>query len=148
MVCNLVGTDKSSDINVTDVSKSDWYYDDVKTFLNRGYLWANNNLFCPDGEISLKDAVTVLYRICSAKKNDTKIDNLEAVVSELGIKSQLNGWEKEAFAYALKNKFLTEFYEVSDIGVQKGITRAEAAVLIYRLQNHLGITIDLDTEVQ
>ena len=148
MVCNLVGTDKSSDINVTDVSKSDWYYDYVKTFLNRGYLRANNNLFCPDGEISLKDAVTVLYRICSAKKNDTKIDNLEAVVSELGIKSQLNGWEKEAFAYALKNKFLTEFYEVSDIGVQKGITRAEAAVLIYRLQNHLGITIDLDTEVQ
>ena len=64
--------------------------------------------FIRTGEISLKDAVTVLHRICSAKKNDTKIDNLEAVVSELGIKSQLNGWEKEAFAYALKNKFLTE----------------------------------------
>lgn len=125
-------------VSLNDVSSADWYYKPVSTMYNMGYMMGYNGNFSPYGQITLKDAVITLYRICESKKNDVTVADRDAIISRLGINSGLTDWEKEAFAYTCENKFLNKFYEVSDIKLSEGLTRAEAAVLVYRLKSHLG----------
>lgn len=124
-----------------DVSPDDWYYKPVSAMYNMGYMQGYNGYFSPYGQITLKDAVITLYRICSSKKNDVTVADRDAIIARLGISSGITDWEKEAFAYTSENKFLNKFYEVSDIALSEGLTRAEAAVLVYRLKAHLGLSV-------
>ena len=124
-----------------DVSVSDWYFKPVGTMYNMGYMQGYNGNFNPNGQITLKDAIITLYRICSSKDNDIAVSDRDEVIESLGINIKLSDWEKDAFAYAWKNKFLTKFYEVSDITLSEGLTRAETAVLIYRLKSNIGLSV-------
>lgn len=145
MICKLMGTDSVSSSNITDIFPDNWYYDYVNTVINRGYINISDGKFNPEGEMTLKDALIMLYRVCLTKKNDVKVENATDVVDGIGINTFLTDWETEAMAYILKNGFITEFYEVSDMGLTEGITRAQAAALIYRLKTHLGVTVDTES---
>lgn len=146
MICALTGTDAGGGVGFKDVSKSDWFYDYVKTIINRGYAEAAGDMFNPGGEVTLKDAVSILYRLCENGKNDNTVTYGDEVFYSLNITSPLSAWERQAFAYCSKKGMLYKFYGVFSYDVQKGITRGEAAVLIYRLKNHLGITAKVNDE--
>lgn len=146
MICKFVGTDKISYTDLADVGTNDWYYEYVQTMIARGYMNCIGKQFDPEGEMTMRDAMTVFYRLCSEKKNDITVNDFNAVVNALKINEPMTDWEKNAFAYVSKNELLYKFYGVNDYELSRGLTRAEAAVLVNRLQNHIGLAVEVDTE--
>ena len=144
LLCKFIKP-SSSESSLSDVVSNDWYRDYVNTVYNLGYMTCESGKFNPEGELTLKDAVIAIYRICESKKN-IDIEDADEIVKDLKSDVLLTDYEKKAFAYCIQNGFLNKFYEVSKIQPANGITRAESAVLVYRLKNHLGLSVITEEE--
>lgn len=139
MLCKVIGTDADIAADIGDVHDTDWFCDYAKTLVGRGYVNLSNGVFNPYGEINLKDALIAIYRACAANTADMAVTDSQAVAARLGLSDDTSAWVKDVFAYALQNGFLSKFYEISGVEPTMPLTRAQAAVLVYRLKAHLGI---------
>ncbi len=125
---NLNG--ESNDFTFKDVNKDDWYYDSVLSAYSNGILLGyEDRTFRPNNSITRQDMAVILYRIF--KEKGIKIVN----------SNQINRFIDSNL---ISNYAMDAINTVYDMGIIKGfddgryspdtnLTRAEAAVIIYRL---------------
>lgn len=114
-----------------DVSKDKWYYGYIASGIKAGIIKGISDLeFGIERNITRQDAATILYRIYNGNSQNNRInfadsdeisDYASEAVNKLATAGIINGMND--------GKFYPE----------KNLTRAEAAVLIYRLMNKMGV---------
>lgn len=113
-----------------DVSETDWFAKDVQTASDIGLidpLMTVGGTFKPNQPITREEAATVLYKVAEmrADKPDTEVDAFADDAS-------VTAWAKDS-VYAAAAYGLIKGYPDGSFGPLKGITRAEAASMIFRV---------------
>ena len=138
----LNATDESYAEVFNDVNADKWYADYVYSTWKNGYIRGNqDNNFLPENNLNMKDTTEILYRVCSSKIANTEVVDAESYItaSQLDkISSEYGEWNTEALAYVVKNGLINKFYETDNYNPKDSVTRAEAAVMIYRLRKLIG----------
>lgn len=112
----------------SDVSKSDWYYSDVSNVTANGVMGGDGENFYPENMITREEMAKVLYELCricgvSARGGEYQKFADDEFISE---------WAKDA-VYSLRQNELISGFDNS-FRPKDNLTRAEAAILLYRLQ--------------
>ena len=118
--------DASADIDFSDVKNNAWYYKYVASGVKAGIInGVSEAEFGTGNNITRQDAAVILYRIYN-KKTDKKVEfSDEALISD---------YAKEA-VLALSGKSIITGMSDGKFYPKNNLTRAEAAVMIYRLKN-------------
>lgn len=139
LICKGLGTETpeyGGEFN--DVFADDWFAGAAKKTYGNGYMkLKNDNCFDPNGAVTMQEAVESMYRICGSKLADVTADL--NYLNGISISEDLSNWSREAVAYAVQNKLIDKMYENGTYDAGKYITRAEAAVMIYRIRRLLSI---------
>ena len=116
------GTDVS--LSFTDVSETDWYYEEVKTLVGKGMMnGVSATEFSPDAFVSRGMLVTILYRM----------ENCPAVKSETNFSDVPEGqWYTEAVMWAAE-KGIVNGYGDGNFGPNDPVTREQIAAVLWRL---------------
>ena len=121
-----VGT--AQPVTVTDISKSDWYYDYVKLCIRNGFFTGvSETKFDPSATLTRAMFVTVLYRMTGENKTG---NTLSPDVPD-------NTWYTDAVRWAIA-KGITKPGSDGLFYPSKAITREEMAVMIYRAAGCVG----------
>ena len=118
-----------------NVTSDKWYYGIINTLALKGFIRRDAEII-PEGEITLKDASSIVYRAAGSPN----VAANEGFENHYPWFAGLDSYEKSAFGYVINNNIITKLFEASDSSPDRGITRAEAASLIYRFRNKLGIS--------
>lgn len=125
-----INTD-NADLGFTDVKEDDWFHDSVGTASTKGWVSGYpDNSFRPYAPVSRNEAVSLLNRIFPA---DIKTTGSVASFSDW---EEIPGWAQEA-AVDLHKRGLVSGYPDGRFAGEGHLTRAEAAVMIYKLLNTL-----------
>ena len=127
----------------SDVNEKDWYAKSVYAVWANGYIRGlTSDSFKPQEMLTSKDAAEALYRICVSEKADAGDVDTVAYINSAQLQDKIgkySSWDTDALAYVMKNGLINKFYETGNYNPDDGVTRAEAAVMIYRLCNMLGL---------
>lgn len=135
LIVRTLGINMAVDDNFSDVSKDAYYYNEVGIAKKLGIVkGTRNNNFKPEDTITREEMMVIISRvltICNAKvekgdKNELAIYNDRDMISEYAI---------EDVATLIKNGIIKG--SQNNIKPKAITTRAEAAVVIYRLVNLL-----------
>ncbi len=129
-----VGVVENTSQVFNDVKPSDWFYNIANTLALKGIVRKTDS-FNSDAPIDISDAICMLYTFANGKPS-TNVAGYEGTYNWY---KNLSSNEKNAFGYAIDNGLLTKLFEHKDFDKSVGITRAEAAALIYRFRLHYGI---------
>lgn len=111
-----------------DVPKNSWFYNDVMTAVNFGYIKGEGNFFNPNEELTREDIAVILTTL-----NSTKDSNLQRIFT-------YNDWHKisantrDSVEGAIKNDYIRG-YSDNTIKPNRLVTRAEAIVMLNRILN-------------
>ena len=131
MAMNILRLDGSGYKGIyKDVQSSDWYAKDIQTATDIGLidpLMTVGGTFKPNQPITREEAASVLVKIAAmrAEKPDTQ-------VASFADDGSITNWAKDA-VYNAAEYGLIKGYPDGTFGPLKGITRAEAASMIFRL---------------
>ena len=109
-----------------DVDSSQWYYQSVRIAVKYGYISGlSATQMGPDREITREQAITILGRLC-------KIEAGSVTPSQLSFsdKSKIATWSAPYIKWGVDNGYLTGYTD-NTFQPQRGVTRAEAAKLLY-----------------
>ncbi len=113
-----------------DVNATDWYANDIQTAYDIGLidpLMTIGGTFKPNQPITREEAASVLVKIAAMRT-----EKPEAAVDAFADDSSVTAWAKDA-VYDAAAYGLIKGYPDGTFGPQKGITRAEAATMIFRV---------------
>lgn len=129
MLCNAFSIKRNSDLTqFTDISKSDWFYNEVCALNQRGIInGISPDTFAPLTNITREDAVVMIMRIYDKFENSVKISDPDFYDS-VQISNYAHNHIRSAFSLGIvKGNPDGNF-------LPKGnITRAEAVALVYRM---------------
>ncbi|HEX9060898.1 MAG TPA: S-layer homology domain-containing protein, partial [Clostridia bacterium] len=118
--------------NFKDVKPTDYYYDAVGIARKLGIAKGNGDKFNPDEVITRQDMMALIDRaMLAAKKNLSagSVDDLNKFTD----KSEISSYAAKSIASLIKNGIVTgNGTGINPLGIA---TRAETAVLIYRIYN-------------
>lgn len=127
MVNNAFGYTERAEINFSDVTPGDWYYQEVQKAVQAGYLMGyENNTARPDNKISRQEAALIIARI----------KNLSDYTSGASIFNDVNDiatWARGGVGAVAREKLMIG-YEDNTFRPLRDISRAEALVTIDRTQ--------------
>lgn len=133
LLVNTLGLTASFEGNFSDVVRSDYYYEALGTAKKLGICeGTGDNLFNPRAEISRQDMMTLAARALKIAK---KL-NISGEVKELGRFSDASStaaYAQESIAYMVKEEIVQGDGNV--LNPLGNATRAETAVLMYRIYN-------------
>lgn len=117
-------TGKNTEINFSDVTPSDWFYESVRQACGFGYInGISDEYFAPNETVTREDMAVILNRYL----NKTSENRLAFADSEL-----VSDYAADAVAALSENKIING-YEDNTFRPKSGASRAEAAVLIARI---------------
>ncbi len=118
-------SEMSSEIDkYTDVSKTDWYYNDFAIALKKGYIkGVGNNKLDPKGIITRQQAMVIISRIY-----DLKVKDKYYKLAEDG--EDVADWAVEGVSAAVGKGYFTGWE--NKLFPTKNLTRAQAIVVLYR----------------
>lgn len=127
LVNRAYGFSEKAAINFSDVSESDWFYDDVAKAVAAGYIVGYGDGTAGAGNnISRQEAAAVIYRLMKLPEYSNK--DAIAKFSDYG---SISAWSREAV-----NSVVAEGYMVGNpngtFGPANNITRAETVVTLSR----------------
>jgi len=124
-----------------DVDTNAWYFGDVNAVYSEGLLRGNSDkLFEPDANITMEQLVTVAIRACNAYKPDNNSTvYAELMLKDFKYKDIISDWAVEPVAFAVQNGIIKNLYENGNFKAQMEATRAETAVILYRLYNIINV---------
>jgi len=125
MICLAFSLAGNSEMNFSDVSENDWYYEYINTAYTNGVVNGNGDGFSPQENITREDAAVIMYRILS------KNYPVEGATLSFIDKSEISDYAKEAIG-AMKNEGIIEGVGKNKFEPKSPITRAQCAVLINR----------------
>lgn len=140
LLANVLSTgEEGAEIAFFDVGEGDWYRKAVNFAASSGYMRGyGDGSFLPNKNITLSEAAACIARAMSDSASAQSV-NADEVLSGVSFSSQLDGWEKDCFAQLISNHMFSKFYEGRIVEKDRPLTRAEAAVLIYRLKSFKGV---------
>ncbi|MCL1872593.1 MAG: S-layer homology domain-containing protein, partial [Clostridiales bacterium] len=122
----------------TDVSKSNWFYDNVAYVYENGLmLGTSDDKFSPNLTLTRGMVVTVLYRL-TGEPDTAGLDN---AFSDIG-----NTWYTNAIKWASENDIVTG-YGNGKFGPNDNITREQMAAILFRYIKTTKMSVDM-TNIQ
>ena len=123
--------------NFSDVKPGAYYYDAVGIAAKNGILTGKgNNLFCPSEPVSRQDMMVIIKRALEATGQDSKvIAKNETKVTDFSDGSMVKKYAKESVEYLIQAGIVNgDGEKINPAGYTR---RAETAVILYRLLDHL-----------
>ena len=112
-----------------DVSKDDWYYDDVKSAVEKGlFNGTGSKIFAPNDSITRGMFVTVLYRAEGEPKVNTAIPFVDV---------SADSYFANAVIWAEQNGIVTGISE-TEFAPNDNITREQIAAIMFRYAKYKG----------
>ena len=117
-----------SENSFTDVKTEDWFAPYVENAYKKGLINGyENGSFKPNNSISRNEIAVIMSRL-EDMEEEMELDFLD--------KEEIPNWAKAGVAFLEKEKIM-EGYEDGSFKGNKAITRAEAAVVVYRYLNYI-----------
>jgi hypothetical protein len=127
LVNNLMGYTETATISFTDVNPDDWFYKDVQIAFKAGYIAGiSETLFDPYSYLTREQAAVIVTKILGIEINS---DNVQ-IFSDSNL---ISDWARDYVNAAALAQVLLGYSEDNTFRPQKPITRAEALVLLNRL---------------
>ncbi|MBP1924249.1 hypothetical protein J2Z76_000102 [Sedimentibacter acidaminivorans] len=127
MANNFLGFSEKAAISFTDVSPNDWYYEEVQKAYKAGYIHgASELLFNPNSNLTREQAAVIVSKILGLELNPENVQRFSD--SEL-----ISDWAKEYVNAVAVAQIMLGYSQDNTFMPQKPITRAEAIVLLDRL---------------
>lgn len=139
IVVTVVFEEKSDELPFTDVVKSDWYYDFVKTAYENGYMNGTSATeFEPEITLTRGMFVTVLHRIDGGRLIG---ENPFEDVTE-------DAYYKDAVAWANASGIVNGI-SAKEFAPEASITREQMATMLYRYAKYRGLDVSVgeDTNI-
>lgn len=125
----------SSGETFNDVLEGHWAYKTITNAYASGMVQGDGGQFYPDNKITREELVAILARAIRIKNDSYSIKEDESI-ARFEDHNALEQWSKPAFSFFIKNG-LIKGKEENRLAPKANATRAEAAVLIYRVMNVL-----------
>lgn len=133
--------DETAEANFSDVTKEDWFYPYVASAAKRGVVKGVDAMRFGTGEkITREDMSVIVYRAANAAGIEFKSGNAEFTDS-----ARMPGYAAEAVA-ALNASGIVRGMEDGRFGFGEYATRAQAAVIIYRLIGFSELAYEIGVE--
>jgi hypothetical protein len=132
----LETTDRENESVFVDVKRSDWFYNEVMSVYNKGYVKGKGeNLFSPNVNISREEIATVLARILIEKGIRPSTKDFSSVLNQFADASTVSEWAKEGTVLTFEKGIITGTTEnkIRFYNFKKYASRAEVAVMLYRI---------------
>lgn len=138
LLCNALVKEKRDGQKIfDDVNPGDWYYDAVYNLYAEGYIRGKSaHMFAPQDNITLEEMFAVIAGINMA--GGTYEPAEAEYLSGFAYADKISDWAKSAVCFAVKNGYADRMYENGQLDVTRNATRAEAAVILYRLIENAG----------
>lgn len=95
--------------------------------------------FAPDDGVTMSEAVAAVSRALRSDTFEYDVDNAADILSGVIFDGELTDWERECFAVLIHGGLFSKLYEERTVLKDREISRAEAAVLLYRLKKAKGV---------
>ncbi|MEY8321116.1 S-layer homology domain-containing protein [Lachnospiraceae bacterium 46-61] len=122
----MIPSEQNSEIYFKDVSKNDWFYDDIsKAVSNHIVFGFEDNTFHPNDMLTRAQAAVMINNILQIHTNSSVIiptDN-----------NDIPEWSKNA-VYAMLNQNFLCGYEDGSFGANRNMTRAETVSMLNRIE--------------
>lgn len=126
--------EKASAVSFTDVSASDWYYNEVEwAYANGVTNGTEPGMFSPNVSVTREQFVTFLYRYAQEKRYAVESDQSLSGFSDEG---KISDYAQAAMRWAVE-KDIVKGYEDGTVGPKKTLNRAELAALMHRFDEYL-----------
>lgn len=129
LVSRVAGAEEMADIHFSDVSSGAWYYDDLRKAVASGIMTGDGAVFRPEDTVTREEMAKICVQIL---KNKGKKLQRSFDLSAFSDADQISDWAEEYVALACANGLM---YGNTEGSFEPGamLSRAEAAVMIYRL---------------
>lgn len=132
MLYRALGFTASSSDNFTDVVKGSYYYDAIAAAKALGIAKGTDNNFNPEEYVTRQDAIVLVYRALEAV-NKSVASGTSSDLSAFADKGNVSDYAITAVSSLVKAGIVTG--SGSGINPLNNITRAEMAVILYRVIN-------------
>lgn len=121
-----------------DVSPDDWFNGAIHSAYANGLIrGAEDDMLKPYDSVTLEQLAVMAVRAYRAQINAESIYNPDDYLTSFLYMDKISPWAKEPIAFAVKSGILSRLYENGMFDAQEAATRAQAAVVIYRLRRLL-----------
>lgn len=131
------GNKNLSDIEFSDVSVDDWFYEEVGTLAKIGIINGSDDLFLPNDNISRQDAALMVKRLVDYKNIAIALNDTDTIKT-FSDGDSISDYAFEAVNYLSKGGILTGD-ENNRFNPNSNMTRAEAATMLFRVYNLLSL---------
>lgn len=132
--------DFSGEMTFTDVREDSQYEKSVNAVAASGYMRGDGSgCFHPDDGVTMSEAVAAVSRALRSDTFEYDVDNAADILSGVTFDGELTDWERECFAVLIHGGLFSKLYEERMVLRDREISRAEAAVLLYRLKKAKGV---------
>lgn len=136
LLVRVLGLEAEYDSNFADVSKTDYYYEAIGIAKKLGIVkGAENNRFKPKDQITRQDLLAMVYRALIVTGKIKAGGDAETLKSFIDA-SELSDYAQEGVSTLIKNG-IVQGIGGNRINPKGYATRAETAVIIYRIYNSL-----------
>lgn len=125
MVNKAMGYKKQGDKikSYTDVKEKDWFYNEVMTALEEGYIsGTGDNMVSPKNKITRQEVMVIINKISQAE-NKSNFD-----ITKVNDNNKIASWAKQAATNMIANGYISGY--MGSINPTKDMKRAEAVVLL------------------
>lgn len=136
MIISALDVDaKDNGIKFEDVDGEEWYFEFINSAVSLGIVEGYDGKFKPNAPITREAMATMIYRV--AKLEEYGQTNVTGDLSFSDSES-ISDWSKEAVLFAKENG-ITKGVGNNKFEPQRNATRAEAAVMVYKMLKIKGI---------
>jgi hypothetical protein len=128
VINRLIGNTEQKDIsNYTDVSESDWFYEDMSKAVAKSIFVGNGTKLEPNRSITREELFSVIARCLDLNAGD------EASLDKFTDKSSVSDWARASVAALVEAGYVTG--SNGRLNPKANITRAEFAQVLYAVNN-------------
>lgn len=129
IMSRALGAKKTADISgYSDVSASDWFYEDMAKAVFMGAFKGDGDKLNPENFITREEAFVVISRVFSV------IDGYKNSILSLSDFDEISSWAYGAISGMIRDKYIEP--EGNKIEPKRYITRAEFAVIMDKMVNY------------
>lgn len=132
----------TAEVTFSDVSSTDWFYNEVAKAVKEGYITGyEDGTFKPNNPISRQEAAAILCRVLKIKP-----EVKPAILSLLVDSESISEWAKASVSAAVENHIMAGYQDFT-FGPGNAITRAEALFAINNAMKTEPITLTQEPPV-
>lgn len=134
IVNNVFENNKKADINFNDVSKKDWYYDEIVKAVGAGYTTGyNDNTMRPNTPITREEAskIVVVAAGLDKTKSNRKLDFKD--------NNEIGNWAVDSIKIMLDKGYISGYPIDNTFRPKRNLSRGEAAKILSQLKKEIEV---------